>query len=160
MCCYYTCQTNLFQVLYSYHIHVTWFHCFYFHCSRRGFNYKYVNTDLAKYLQDLGPWDSTYGSASAAIFGPTSKPNPVQGPSQPVKTVAYGFQSIPETLMQEFLNTDDKQVYCIYLFPPFQIFHEQLLTNKNSQLVIARYAFKQINTVSYISWTNQIFMKG
>ena len=63
---------------------------------------------MAKYLQDIGHWDSAYGEASAAKYVPTSKPNPVPSHFPPVKTVVSGFQTIPENLMQEFLEVGEK----------------------------------------------------
>ena len=64
--------------------------------------------DTAKYLQDIGFWDGDYGDVSAAQFIPWSKPDPVPGAPAPVWTVASGFQSIPEAMIDEFLSSSER----------------------------------------------------
>ena len=77
-------------------------------CSRQGFYFKHINADTAKYLQDVGYWDGDYGDVSAVQTIPYSKPDDTPGPPPEVKTVATGFQSIPETMIQQFLDNGQK----------------------------------------------------
>ena len=73
--------------------------------SRQDFYMKYVHVDTAKYLQDVGVWDNTFQNSTAALIIPRS---PSPSTSEPLKTVATGFQSIPETMMAKFLNASVK----------------------------------------------------
>ena len=67
-----------------------------------------MNADTAKYLQDVGHWDGDYGDVSAAQMIPLSKPAPNTRILPPVKTVDSGFQSIPEHMIEEFLNSSGR----------------------------------------------------
>ena len=79
---------------------------------------KYVTADTAKFIQDVTPFDYTYRNVTAAVSIPTS---PLPPKSKPMKTVATGFQSIPETMITKFLdasvrllhlNIGLRQVFC------------------------------------------------
>ena len=73
--------------------------------SRQEFYLKHVPKDTVNFIQDLGGWDGSYSNASAVKHVPTSPP---PSTSSIAKTVATGFQSIPETLMERFLNANEK----------------------------------------------------
>ena len=82
---------------------------------------KYVHTDTAKYIQDMGVWDSSFHNVTAALYIPTSPPSPPsQGTYQPMKSVASGFQSIPEAMVEKFLDASARYstVNVIYIYIP------------------------------------------
>ena len=62
---------------------------------------KYIPADMAKFIQDVTPFDFTYQNATAAVSIPTST---LPSKGKPMKTVATGFQSIPETMIRKFLE--------------------------------------------------------
>lgn len=76
--------------------------------SVQGFYLKYGNADTLEFLQDVGYWDADYGNVSAAQFVVKSKPDNNQGQPEPIKVIATGFQSMPEAMIEEFLNAGEK----------------------------------------------------
>ena len=75
--------------------------------SRKAFYAKYFNTDTEQYIKDISAWDADFVDVAAANWLPWSDP---AQPSvdRPIKTVSSGFQSIPETMVEQFLAANSK----------------------------------------------------
>ncbi|XP_053380940.1 L-amino-acid oxidase-like [Mercenaria mercenaria] len=71
--------------------------------SRRLFDAKYLDTETAQYISDASSFKNEHSGLSAANWLPISDPSLPSGPN-PVKTVQQGFQAIPETMVQQFLD--------------------------------------------------------
>ena len=76
-------------------------------CSRRSFYNKFFSSDTHEYLKDISGWDADFVNVAAAAGLPKSDPA-LPSVSSPVKTVESGFQSIPETMVEQFLQASSK----------------------------------------------------
>lgn len=73
------------------------------------FKDKYLDVETAQYIKDSAHFISEHGpDVVARAYIPVSDPSLPSSAPNPVKTVAEGFQSVPEKMVEHFLDASNK----------------------------------------------------